>query len=195
MTIPPFLKWGHSENWNAIKIFTFISAACSLSVTSHIGGQQILKRQGKRFAHWTKEARCLCEGTVRALYRGFPGLTQINYQWPISLHCVSDGINLDLNVTLSHNLSIWKPTVTRSQLIASLHCPSDPTMCIDFSIHINIQLNYNSKLTTLSFSTWQAHIERSFWSQLTHFFGCRVLIFLNQGWFSNIILQEIPRQK
>ncbi|KAL1250955.1 hypothetical protein QQF64_018751 [Cirrhinus molitorella] len=30
---------------------------------------------GKRFAHWNKEARCLCEGTVRPLYRGFPGLT------------------------------------------------------------------------------------------------------------------------
>ncbi|XDV20777.1 hypothetical protein PO909_026032, partial [Leuciscus waleckii] len=30
---------------------------------------------GKRFAHWTEEARCLTEGTLRPLYRCFPGLT------------------------------------------------------------------------------------------------------------------------
>ncbi|XP_048015603.1 PWWP domain-containing DNA repair factor 3A-like [Megalobrama amblycephala] len=30
---------------------------------------------GKRFAHWTEEARCLTEGTLRPLYRSSPGLT------------------------------------------------------------------------------------------------------------------------
>nr|XP_055048134.1 PWWP domain-containing DNA repair factor 3A-like [Misgurnus anguillicaudatus] len=34
-----------------------------------------LKRHGKRFAHWTEEARCLTEGTLRPLYMSFPGLT------------------------------------------------------------------------------------------------------------------------
>ncbi len=40
--------------------------------------------------------------------------------------------------------SIWKPMVTRLQLITSLHCSADPTMCIHFSIHNNIKFNWNS---------------------------------------------------
>ncbi len=74
----------------------------------------LLKRHGKRFAHWTKEARCLCERTVRPLYRGFPGLTH-----DLSQHVVAKSNRISSSHALVDFIVANKGTDYHIQVCAS----------------------------------------------------------------------------